>query len=74
MTMTQGERITALEVENRLVKLEVSELRIEAKEMNRKLDELLLLRAKGQGAFWLGTVVFGTSLAGLISYVVSIFK
>jgi hypothetical protein len=65
--MTQGERITALETEVRYLK---DELRT----MNGKLDDLLSLKAKGQGAFWLATTIFGTSFAVFISYVVSYFK
>jgi hypothetical protein len=65
--MTQGERITALETE-------VTSLKNVVKEMNSKLDELLVLKAQGQGAFWLATTIFGTSVALFISYVVSWFK
>lgn len=56
--MTQGERITALEVQ-------VASLREEQQEMNRKLDELLTLRSKGIGAFWLASTLFGTTMVGL---------
>lgn len=72
--MTQGERITALEVENRQLRVEVQSLRDEIKSVNSKLDELLAFKAKGQGAFWLATTLFGTSFAVFISLVVSWFK
>lgn len=71
---TQAERITSLEVENRQLKDEVKGLRDDVRKLTVKLDELLTLKAKGQGAFWLATLIFGTSIAGAISYLVSYFK
>lgn len=32
--------------------------------VNKKLDDLLTLRSKGIGAFWLASVLFGTGLVG----------
>lgn len=34
--------------------------------MNHKLDDLLALKYKGAGAFWLMTTLFGTGLFGLL--------
>lgn len=56
--MTQAERITALETQ-------VGFLVAEAEKTNAKLSELLALRNKGAGAFWLATTLFGTSLMGV---------
>lgn len=61
MSKTQAERIAALETQMEYIKAE-----LEAS--NRKLDELLALRNKGLGAFWLMTMLFGTSVFGLFSW------
>lgn len=72
--MTQGERIAALEVENRRLRSEVTELREEVRrannDTNEKLDELLALRNKGYGVFWLATSLAG---AGVLSLVLQFF-
>lgn len=65
--MTQGERIAVME--NRLAQLEKTVGAIDA-----KMDELLALRQKGAGVFWLASVLFGTSLAALMTYVASWFR
>jgi len=53
--MTQAERITALEVQ---VKHLVDELH----QTNKNLNDLLALRNKGAGVFWIVTTIFGASL------------
>lgn len=55
---TQAERITALEVENRALKTEVQA-------MNSKLDQLLELKNKGLGAFWLVSIIGAVILSNL---------
>lgn len=65
--VTQAERITALETE-------VSYMREEQREMCKKIDELLALRNKGAGVFWLASLLFGTSIAGLIMTVIHYIK
>jgi hypothetical protein len=55
---TQAERITALEVQ-------MSQVLDTQREMNTKLDELLGLRNKGIGAFWLVSGLTGTGMIGL---------
>lgn len=57
---TQAERIAALETQMEFIKAELTE-------SNRKLDDLLALRNKGAGAFWLMTSLFGASLMGFVS-------
>jgi hypothetical protein len=37
-------------------------------EVNSKLDQLLELRAKGAGAFWLASALFGTGIVGSFSW------
>lgn len=65
--MTQGERIRALEVQ-------VNQLSSDVQSMNQKIDELLALRNKGAGAFWLASFLFGTTILGVASVVISWFK
>jgi hypothetical protein len=42
--------------------------------IDNKLDELLQLRSKGMGAFWLASSLFGTSILGLIITMVNWMK
>lgn len=56
---TQGERIAR--VEERVENLEKTMHRVED-----KLDELLAIRYKGAGAFWLASILFGTSIMGAV--------
>jgi hypothetical protein len=60
---TQAERITA--VETRLTALEKK-----AESMDSKLDELLALRYKGAGAFWLASALLGTGIVGFIQWII----
>lgn len=61
---TQGERITAVEVEVSHLRNEVYDLRQEIKSNNEKLDKLLTLQHKGMGAFWLASALFGSGIIG----------
>lgn len=65
--MTQGERIMALEVE-------VKQLKEDVQSMNGKLDDLLALRNKGAGAFWLASALFGTTLIGVVAVILNWIK
>lgn len=62
--MTHLERIRAMEV-----KLEILQEKVDS--MDEKLDDLLALKYKGAGAFLLATSLFGVSLAGLISMIIT---
>lgn len=57
--ITQAERITALEVR-------VSDLLKCQQGISDKLDELLAMRNKGIGAFWLASTLLGTGIVGFI--------
>jgi hypothetical protein len=57
--ITQAERIAALEVR-------VSDMQKQQQQINDKLDELLALRNKGIGAFWLSSGLLGTGIVGFI--------
>ena len=58
-TITQAERIAALEVR-------VADVQKNQQEINDKLDELLAMRNKGIGAFWLASTLLGTGIVGFI--------
>jgi hypothetical protein len=57
-----AERIAVLELQVKLLQLTVEST-------NTKLDELLTLRSKGVGAFWIASSLFGTGLIGAITLV-----
>jgi hypothetical protein len=61
--ITHAERITAVEV--RLLAVEKT-----VEGMDKKLDDLLALRYKGQGAFWLAAMLLGTGIVGAISQLI----
>jgi len=65
--LSEAERITALEIK-------VASLEKTISSMDNKLDELLALRNKGAGAFWALTIISGTGLATLITWLISFFK
>lgn len=64
MTVSQAERIMALEVR-------VKNLEDKVDAMNDKLDDLLALKNKGAGAFWLASALVGT---GIVSTFMMIFN
>lgn len=65
---TQGERITAVEVQVKELKDQFLDHKNRTEKnfesVNEKLDELLTLRSKGVGAFWLASTVLGTGIVG----------
>jgi hypothetical protein len=65
--VTQAERITSLEVR-------VSDLTDEVKELTKIIAELVALKNKGAGAFWLASSLFGVSLISAAAYIASWFK
>jgi len=66
---TQAERITALEVQLSSLQQTLSTHIADTKESNAimkgMLDELLGLRNKGIGVFWLASALAGTGIIGL---------
>lgn len=42
--------------------------------MDKKLDDLLELRYKGAGAFWLASALIGTGIIGVFAQVFNWFK
>jgi hypothetical protein len=71
MAITQGERITALEIQvANLVKVH-EEDSLRRRELTNKLDDLLAMRNKGIGAFWLASTLLGTGIVGFIVQLIS---
>lgn len=69
-----NERLATLESEMRQV-LEVQrEFRSDVKDINGKLDELLGLRNKGAGIFWLMTTLAGTGILTMVYQFLDWFK
>lgn len=62
--LTDKERITATEVRQVIVEHKL-------KEIDEKLDQLLAIRWKGAGAFWLAASLLGTGIIGFISNAIS---
>ena len=67
MSLTQGERITALETQ-------VKALVDIVEKQDKKIDELLAIKNRGAGAFALASILFGTSIVWLFSVVTGWFK
>lgn len=53
---------------------QVNELRDSTKVLGEKLDELLSLRSKGVGAFWLASSLVGTGVIGLFAMLLEWIK
>lgn len=64
---SQGERIATLEVR-------LSAVEAKQDEINAKLDDLLAMRNKGIGAFWLASTLLGTGIVGFIVQLISWWK
>lgn len=64
---TNNERLAVLET--RVASLEQTTERIE-----QKLDELISLKHKGQGAFWLATALVGAGFAVALSALAAWFR
>jgi hypothetical protein len=54
---TQAERVARVEEK-------VNALEVHLKDIDRKLDDLIALRYKGAGAFWLASALVGTGIVG----------
>lgn len=63
-----GERMARIEKDVEQLKIRAEENKVENDkqfaEVNEKLDNLLALRDKGVGVFWLASIIFGTGIAG----------
>lgn len=57
-----------------IVELKIQNTATEIHGINTKLDELLALRQKGMGAFWLASALVGTGVMGFITWAIDILK
>jgi hypothetical protein len=64
---TQVERLARVEER-------VNALENKVDDMNQKLDQLLELRYKGMGAFWLASTLIGTGIVGAMFQLLAWFK
>lgn len=72
---TQLERIATLEVQIKNIEDQMEKIAAESErrhnEMAGKLDELLDLKQKGTGAFWLASTLFGI---GIVTFFTELFE
>ncbi len=57
-----------------ILELKVQNLGSDIAGIDKKLDELLELRSKGMGIFWLVSVLFGSGVVGFVTWIVSVIK
>lgn len=73
-----AERIAVLESQvehlNAQFILDRAERKQELSELGDKLDELLSLKDRGAGAFWLFGIIFGSGIIGVVTALVSWIK
>lgn len=78
MATRHSERLAVVENEVKSVKEELHEHKIETRTqlaiVNSKLDDLLQLKYKGMGAFWLAASIIGSGIGGLIITLFTIFR
>lgn len=74
----QSERLAIVETEVKSIKDELHEHKIETKHqfeiVNSKLDDLIQLKYKGMGAFWLAASIIGSGIGGLLVSLMNLFK
>lgn len=63
----QAQRVAVLE-------LEVKLLRENLQVITNKLDELLILRQRGLGAFWLASTLLGTGIVGTVVAIINYWR
>lgn len=67
---TQGERLVRVETEVKALKESFEDNKAHTdrqfEELKAKLDDLLALRNKGVGVFWLASGLLGTGIVGVI--------
>ena len=75
MSDNNGKYMIALTDKERIAKLETNYADIHGTvtNMDAKLDDLLALRNKGLGAFWVASFLTGTGIIGLIDIIRSHF-
>ena len=78
VTRTSPERITALEVKvlnlEKMMQSHIDDTTKRHDSITGKLDDLLGLRNKGVGAFWLASALAGTGIVSLFFSIIDWFK
>ncbi len=65
---------TSLEAERvRTIEVKQDDLQITVASVDAKLDELLALKNKGMGAFWLASILIGAIFTGLVTFISNLF-
>lgn len=55
------------------IEVRQDELNATVASMDAKLDELLALKNKGMGAFWLASILIGAAFTAVVSFVTNMF-
>jgi hypothetical protein len=75
MMTTQGERLVRVETEVKALKESFESHKDHTdrqfEELKEKLDDLLALRNKGVGVFWLASGLLGTGIVGVLFQLIS---
>ncbi len=66
-TNEEAERVKAVEVKQ-------DDMAVTVASMDAKLDELLTLKNKGLGAFWLASILIGAAFTAIVAFVTDFFK
>lgn len=74
MGQEDSTKLAVVEHKVKTIETALEDMRTIHDDMNKKLDSLLTLKHKGAGAFWLASIIFGTSILGVIGYFVDLFK
>lgn len=76
MTESSVAGMKEFEWERKIAVLEhrVQELTDASKAIDGKLDELLQLRSRGMGAFWLASSILGTGIVGAVFALIQMMK
>lgn len=65
-TTQEAERVRTIEVKQ-------DDLQSAVTSMDAKLDELLALKNKGMGAFWLASILIGAAFTAVVTFVSNLF-
>lgn len=74
MGNTTVERLTKLENQVSTILDTQTAIKKDIEGMKAKLDELIAIKQKGVGAFWLASILFGTTIVGFFTKFVDWFK
>lgn len=67
MAETQGERIATLEEKEKVIEQRLTDI-------DKKLDDIISLKNKGLGAFWLASALIGTGITTFVTNLIDWFR